>query len=133
MTNADFSDRVSRLKSQCAPQAVMLPLKDAPRSLPEPVRANWRLVLGLVLGLILVPLAFAARVDTQVVMAPGINAKPAHYLTAMGFALGFHLILFALIIVALAHQFKNMFLNVVVFEMLVGYGLASALFALARG
>lgn len=133
MAHTEFSERVSRLKSKGAPQSVMVPLKDAPRVLAEPVRANWQIVLGLVLGLILVPLGFAARIDTQVVMAPGLNAAPAYYLTAMGFALGFHLILSALVIVAIAQRFKKQFLNIVVFEMLVGYGLASAFLTFAGG
>ena len=131
MAHTEFSDRISRLKSKGAPQAVMLPLKDAPSAKPEPTRSNLRIILGLVLGLVLVPLAFAARVDTQVVLAPSLNTAPLHYLTAMGFALGFHLILAALIIVVLAQRFRHMFLNIIVLEMLVGYGLGSLLFSAA--
>jgi len=107
----------------------MVPLKDAPRAAPDGRRSNWGLIAGIVLGLVLVPLAFAARVDTQVVLAPEINADPGHYLTAMGFAIVFHLILLTLMIVALAQRFRHRFVNVIVLEMLVGYGLASLMFA----
>ena len=91
--------------------------------------SGWKIFLAVLLGLILVPLSFAARVDTQVVMEPDFGPDAYYYFTAMSFAAGFHLLLLSLAMVALAHRFKRMMLNIVVLEMLIGYGLASIMFA----
>jgi len=81
------------------------------------------------LGLILVPLSFAARVDTQTVLSPGFGPDVYYYFTALTFTAGFHLLLAGLAITAMAHRFRRMLLNIVVLEMLIGYGAASVMFA----
>lgn len=103
------------------------PVADQPPE--QPVFSGWKIFLAVLLGLILVPLSFAARVDTQVVMEPDFGPDAFYYFTAISFAAGFHLLLLSLAIVALAHRFKRMMLNIVVLEMLIGYGLASVMFA----
>ncbi len=104
-----------------------------PNTQPAPVRpafSGWKIFLAVLLGLILVPLSFAARVDTQVVLEPDFGPDAYYYFTAMSFAVGFHLLLFSLLLVVLAHRFRRIMLNIVVLEMLIGYGLASVMFAL---
>ncbi len=109
MANTDFNNRVAQP--------------------PRKTVSKWMILLGMALGLLLVPLAFSARVVTEVVLEPGFGPDAYYYFSAAAFAAGFHLLLCALAIVALAHRFRQMMLNVMVLELLIGYGLASVMFA----
>ena len=94
---------------------------------------NWKILIAVLLGLILVPLSFAARVDTQMVLSPDFGPERFYYFTALSFNAGFHLLLGGLALTAIAQRFRNMLLNICVLEMLIGYGAASVMFAVLGG
>ena len=134
-----FQDRIGRIAK--TPDAAPLPASEGPvtptRVTPPAISARdsagrsrgWSIFLAVFLGLILVPLSFAARVDTQAVLTPGFGPDVYYYFTALSFTAGFHLLLAGLAITAMAHGFRRMLLNIVVLEMLIGYGAASVMFA----
>lgn len=139
MTQITFEDRIGRLSkesdmgqnpdagSAVTPKRVMPPPISARDS--EGRSRGWSIFLAVLLGLVLVPLSFAARVDTQVVFSPEFGPDVYYYFTALSFTAGFHLLLAGLAIAALAHRFRHMLLNIMVLEMLIGYGAASVMFA----
>ncbi len=139
MTQITFEERMSRITKQprSAPQPSAEAQVSPKRVTPPPISPRdhsarsrgWSIFLAVLLGLILVPLSFAARVDTQVVMSPDFGPDVFYYFTALAFTSGFHLLLAGLAITAMAHKFRNMLLNIVVLEMLIGYGAASVMFA----
>jgi hypothetical protein len=138
-TQTTFHDRIGRIAKM--PDASPLPVAEGPvtptRVTPPAISARdnagrsrgWSIFLAVFLGLILVPLSFAARVDTQAVLSPGFGPDVFYYFTALTFTAGFHLLLAGLAIAAMAHRFRRMLLNIVVLEMLIGYGAASLMFA----
>lgn len=139
MTQATFKDRLGRIanKANLEPQrpsgAQITPERAAAATLRAEDKQNrpqsWSIFLAVLLGLILVPLSFAARVDTQAVLSPEFGPDVFYYFTALAFTSGFHLLLAGLAIAAMAHRFRHMLLNIVVLEMLIGYGAASVMFA----
>ena len=90
---------------------------------------GWSMFLALLLGVILVPLSFAARLDTQAVLSPEFGPEATNYITALSFTAGFHLLLAVLIVGAILRRFRHTVLNIVVLEMLLGYGAASLMLA----
>ncbi|MEM7471276.1 MAG: hypothetical protein AAF340_07985 [Pseudomonadota bacterium] len=80
------------------------------------------------MALILIPMAFAARISTEMVLHPSFGPDVFYFYSALSFAGGFHVLLAGLLFTAAAQRFKTMLLNLAVLEMLVGYGVASLIF-----
>ena len=125
MTDTSFHDRIARLTAAG-------PAQDAPPPRPGgPGSRRPGLPLRFLIGLIFVPLGFCANVLTRLFLDDDITPEAVHYMSLATGVVGFHLVLFAGVALAVSARGKRAILNRVVLQTLIGYGIAGALLALA--
>ncbi len=131
MTQTSFAERLSRLETRAAamPAAVAAAPAHGPAPQtfhkPDPRKAPiWALLL---MGLVLVPVAMAFRMATQVALDPDVTRDAVQYEALMFAVLGYHVVLLGCAVTALLMRLRRPMLNWAVLHSMVGYGLMAAL------
>ena len=83
------------------------------------------------IGLVCIPMGMIGSVTAKLFLDPDITPDAAMYLPLLAVVVGIHLALFGSGIAALATRLSKPVLNWIVLQSLMGYGLMSALLAVA--